>query len=1094
MTSVAMPETAATSRKEHVPAAASRKENALWLLEKMVPGTGVNNLAFAFTTQWRLKLDTLERTLALLLDRHEILRTVFREGTTGLTRITTPPGELRIRIEESHVDVPPAELAGALTEFIGRPFALDGGPLLRAVVYRAAGRDVCCFAVHHLIFDAMSTPVLMAEFSELSLALHRGEPVPAQLREPVPATRDIEPTEPSLAFWRRRLRNFEQTRFELDFGTESETDPLLTGGTVARPLSPEVQEVVAGLRKRLRAPEAVILLAAYYLLLGQHGAGPDLVVGTPVTSRPPAAPRAIGYHVNVVPLRLRLDPADTVATLVRKARDTFLDSLAHADVQVDDLLLEVPRTASWRNTLFQHVFNYARGADSSHLERAGLTGLAVQSGFAKFDLEFFILPTESGLTLRAVYHTRSFTRAEVELLLARYEALLLELAQDTDRPVAALRGWSHHDEDVVAAANSTASPAPAPDVLSAVRRWCAATPDAVAVQDGERAMSYHQLWQAAEQASADLVAAGVGPGDVVAVAAPRSAELAVTVLGTWLAGAAYLPVDPAHPADRTEFVLRDSGAVPAPVSGNGCPSTMCHSRPVHSHPEDVHSPGAGGGGAALDPGSCAYLIYTSGSTGRPKGTLLSHGNLANLVEHFRQELGLQPGAAVLWSTTFGFDISALELFLPLVSGGRVVVAPDEARTDGSVLAELVRRHDVRVVQATPTSWRLVLDAAAEALRGRVVLCGGEGLPAELAQRLAGTGARVYNVYGPTETCIWSTAGPVEAGTGAGPVTVGRPIRDTRVFVAGPAGRELPIGVRGELCIAGAGVALGYHRRPELDADRFGEHPVHGRYYRTGDLARWLPDGTLQVLGRADRQVKLRGNRIELGEVEAALASHPAVRAAAVVLAGDPTSDGVLVACIETGPAASGAGAAPAAGPGLVDELWRHARSQLPAASVPQEYLLLPALPTNASQKVDYPELARRAAARTSGGWDRNPPGSSTATDGSSRAGGTGVHGAGLDGAGLNGTGLDGAGLDGAGEAGLVGLLVGLWAEVLGRPEVTATTNFFANGGHSLLGVRLVQRIEQETGVELRLADLFGQQTPAGLAGLIEEATSGKREI
>jgi amino acid adenylation domain-containing protein len=1045
MTSVVLP----------VSTAASRKEHALWLLEKMVPGTGVNNLSLAFSTEWRIPPALLDRTLALLLDRHEILRTVFHEQPSGLTRSVAPAGALRVPIDEVNFDGEAADLRAALTEFIGRPFELDGEPLLRGRLFHTRDRDVFCLAVHHLIFDAMSTPVLAAEFSELSIVLHRGEPVPAHLLAPVPAAADIQPTPQSLAFWRRQLRDFENTRFDLCFGTESDDDPLLTGGTVVRQLAPEVQEVIRGLRKRLRAPEAVILLAVYYLLLAQHGAGPDLVVGTPVTSRPPTAPRAIGYHVNVVPLRLRLDAADSVAALVRKCRDVFLDSIAHADVPVDDLLLEVPRSESWRNTLFQHVFNYAKGADASHVERAGLKGLPTESGFAKFDLELFVLPTESGLTVRVVYHTRMFTRAEAELLLGRYEALFLEAAQDVDRAIGQLRGWSQTDHDVITAANRTTNGQHPADVPTAIGRRCRTAPEAVALQDGERAVTYRQLWRAAARVGAELTAAGVEPGDVVAVAAPRSAELAAAVLGVWQAGAAYLPIDPGHPAERIEYVLHDSGARAVLATPQvHLPAGHWTRLPMPPVPDE---PGAARAECDISLNllaechipleradrDCAYLIYTSGSTGRPKGTLLSHGNLANLVEHFRRELSIEAGDGVLWSTTFGFDISALELFLPLVSGGRVVVAPDEARTDGAVLAGLLRRHDVRVVQATPTSWRVVVDDAAAALHGRIVLCGGEGLPAELARRLVHTGARLHNVYGPTETCIWSTAGGV---SGAEPVTVGRPIRQTQVFVTAPDGRELPIGVCGELCIAGAGVAIGYHRRPELTADRFGMHATYGRYYRTGDLARWLPDGTVQVLGRSDRQVKLRGNRIELAEVEAALGSHPSVRAAAVVLVGDPTFDGVLVAWVETDAS------------DIVDELWQHARRQLPAASVPQEFLLLPALPTNASQKVDYPRLTRLAAERAR----ESTSGDSTAPD-RPRHGDE-----------------------------LVNLLIGLWSEVLDRPGVAAETNFFAHGGHSLLGVKLVQRVEQETGMALALADLFSQPTPAGLAVLVAESMSGRQ--
>ncbi|MEH1014245.1 amino acid adenylation domain-containing protein [Micromonospora sp. CPCC 206060] len=1022
--------------------AASRKEEALWLLEKMVPGTGVNNLSFAFSTEWRLDLPTLRRTLDFLLDRYEILRTVFEEHGAGLTKRIMPAGSLEIALDE--VEVARADVKPAVTRFVGAAFALTGRPLLRARVFRTEQGDVFCLAVHHLIFDALSSGVLLGDFSAVYIAFKRGNPLPPEVLGPVPITHDVEPTAASLEFWRKQLQNFDETEFGLWVGNEPDDDPTLIGETITRPLPPAAVEIVRRLQKELRAPEAVILLAAYYLLLAQHGAGPDMVVGSPVNSRPPTEMKAIGYHVSVVPLRLKLDVEESFAKLVRKARSTFLTSLSQADVPVDDLLLEVPRGAgsSWRNTLFQHVFNYAKGVDPSRFEQAGLKGLSVENGFSKFDLEFFILPSDTDITIRAAYHTGAFDRTEVDLLLRRYEALFLQVAEDVNRPVRELSGWSDTDRTVIGAANRTGGLPEPVNVLTAVADRCRTSPDAVAVEDGDRSVVYRDLWAAATATQQALVAAGTGTGDVVGVAAPRSPELAAAVLGVWLAGAAYLPIDPGHPEQRIAYTLANAGARAALVApgvtlpvGPDCtvlpmqPVTAGSDEPVREFSEP-------------DPAGCAYLIYTSGSTGKPKGTLLSHRNLANLIAHFVDELAVAPGDGVLWSTTFTFDISMLELFLPLVSGGRLVVAPDPARTDGRVLAELLRRHDVRIAQATPTSWRLVVDDAADALDGRIALCGGEALPAALARRLAHTGVDLRNVYGPTETCIWSTSGQVTT-DGLDRVTVGRPLRETQVFIASPAGRELPVGVRGELCIAGAGVAIGYHERPDLNAERFGEHPDYGRYYRTGDLARWLPDGTLEVLGRGDRQIKLRGNRIELGEVEVVLAAHPEVKAAAVVLVGDPSADGVLVAWIESGAAGTEAEKE------IVDSLWEHAREQLPQSSVPQEFFVIEALPTNVSQKVDYPTLTRLAAERRTESSVEVTP---TEYDDE-----------------------------------LVGRLVGIWRELLGRSDVLADTNFFAHGGHSLLGAKLIQRVEEETGVSLRLANLFANPTPTALAGLVRAA-------
>ncbi|ARZ67360.1 non-ribosomal peptide synthetase [Streptomyces albireticuli] len=1034
---------------------ASRKEEALWLLERFVPGTGVNNLSLAFRVAGRLRPELLQETLTFLIRRHEVLRTAFVAGDLTLARRVLDADEAKVVVTEAEL---PAEaladgaddvLDGILTRYVGAGFAMDGGPLLRARLFRGPQEDVFCVALHHLVFDTISATTLLGEFAVVYSTLAAGGRPEETLGGVVPAASDIEPTDRSRRFWRKQLRDFGSVRPRLWLGADAGDEPDLVGGTITRPLPDEAVAAVRRLQEELRAPEAVVLLAVYYLLLTQHGAGPDLVVGSPVNSRRPEDAAAIGYHVNVVPLRLRVDPEQGFAELVRKARSVFINSISHADVPVDSLLLEVDRadSAGWRNTLFQHVFNYVPGVGVEEFTLDGMPARfqPVENGFSKFDLEFFVLPSDDGIRLRTAYHKGAFAQDEIEALIRRYEALLIAVGADVERPVGELSAWSPADHEIIGAAHGAAPAGPVVSVPEAVAERVRSTPEAVAVVDGGRELTYGQLWAAAERNRERLVAAGLGRGDVVAVAASRGAELAAATLGVWLAGAAYLPVDPDHPEQRIAYQLSDSGAR-AVLLGPGVELAVeagVFVAPMAAVGEPGEAPAVPGPVTAAGSSDLAYLIYTSGSTGLPKGTLLTHGNLANLVEHFRAELGADAGESTLWLTTFTFDISALELFLPLVTGGRLVVAPDEARTDGAVLAGLLTSYGVGIVQATPTTWRLVVEAAGPVLSGRRVLCGGEPLPVALARELAATGCVLRNVYGPTETTIWSTSGLV--GPDVERVSAGRPVRDTRVFVADPAGRELPVLVPGELCVAGGGVAAGYHGRPGLTAERFGEHASYGRFYRTGDRARWLADGTVEVLGRVDRQIKLRGVRIELGELEAVLAGHPAVRACAVVVAGDAGGDGVLVAFAES-----------AAGEELVEELWQRACARLPRASVPQEFVVVESLPTNASQKVDYPALVRAASERLA----------RAAAD------------AGADAAATDG------GAPAAHEDELVATLMGLWGEVLGRDAITPDTNFFTHGGHSLLGVKLVQRLEETVHVTLKLAQIFSYPTPATLADFV----------
>ncbi|ATE54490.1 non-ribosomal peptide synthetase [Actinosynnema pretiosum] len=1013
---------------------ATRKEQALWLLERLVPDSGANNLHLAFRVRGELDAALLDRVLSALVRRHPALRTAFLADETGLRKRTRP--ELPVAFE--HRVCPPERVGAELRAFVAEPFQLDGGPLLRALRLRCGEQEVCCVVVHHLNFDTVSATVLHEEFVALYNAFSAGEPVPDGLAGVAEPFTEPEPGAESVAYWRERLRDANPGELGLACGHPDAHEPDLVGSQVTWAFARESAGAVRGLARALRVPEAVVLLAAYFLLLRAHGAGPDLVVGSPINGRDRASARSVGYHVTVAPLRLRVDREESFRDLVRRARDVFFGAIAHRDVPMDDLLSKAPRTgSSWRHTVYRHAFNYVPDGGAPEFELGGLPAepVAVDATTSKFDLEFFLLPTAEGLGVRAAYHAGSLDRADAQALVRRYEALLLSLARDPDRPVGQARAWSAEDVAVIGKANRTGEPVPWRSALAAVAASALAAPEAVAVLDGERAVTYRLLWDAAASTGERLRAAGVRRGDVVALVAPRGAELASAALGVWLAGATYLPLDPDHPEQRLAYQLADAGARVALTSVPLPEGADCAALPLSPIGAEPRRPV----GPVEEPAAPAYVIYTSGSTGRPKGTVVGHAALANLIGHFAGELGVGPGAGTLWSTTFSFDISALELFLPLATGGRLVVAPDEARFDGGALRRVLERHDVAVLQATPTTWRLVVDDVADLLAGRAVLCGGEPMPPVLARRLLDTGCELWNPYGPTETTIWSTAGRVHEVGGRG-ITVGGPIANTTVFLLDGEGRELPVGVTGELCVAGAGVAVGYLGRPELTAERFVEHPEHGRSYRTGDLARWTQDGALRLLGRADRQVKLRGNRIELAEVESVLLAHPDVAGASVVLSGEPDGDAVLVAFVE----------APD-GPGLVDRLWEHARALLPPAAVPHEFVPVDSIPQTGNAKVDYPALARLAATRAA----------ERAADG-----------------------------DDAPPDPLTSEVVDLFRELLDRPDVRSGTNFFAHGGHSLLAAKLAQRIKGSTGVRIRLADVFERPSPAALADLVRAAGNG----
>ncbi|MGK5639572.1 non-ribosomal peptide synthetase [Streptomyces sp. URMC 126] len=1006
--------------------------------EPPAPGTPLHaqhNPSLAFAVDGRLDEARLAEALAVVVRRHEALRAVRRaDGARPAGHVVDPDA---FRIDVVRIDVPGEPGADDLAAVTDAPFGPDGGPPLRAALFRAPGMDVCCVTARPPAFDEVPASVFL---EELVAAYEDGAESPREPLPPVPGPAPAPPSEESLAFWREQLAGTDPDALELSCVAPERDRPAPSAvAHVDRVLPPPTVAALRGLAGELATTETAVLLAAYYALLEAHGAGPDLVVGTPLDVRPEHAARTIGHRTAHVPLRLRVDRRESVGDLVRRSGERLLTAAAHADAAVDAYadLVPVPRSGP-RPLPFRHVFAHQTGEEEREFTVDGLTArpYPVTGGDpGRFDLHLRATSADDGIRLRAAFRTELFDRSGAELLLARYEAVLSSFTDDPGRAVGDVPWWSTRDHEIIAAANDTARPVPFASVLDAVHAHALRSPDAVAVVDGDRSVGYGRLWSAAHAMSALIRDAGIGAGDVVATALPRGPELVAAVLGTWLAGAAYLPVDAAHPEERIRYQLSDSGAkllvadedsARFAADGLAVLTAPAVDTAPDPEPEPVRTPPA-----PVDPASRAYLIYTSGSTGRPKGTQIHHGALANVAAHFTEQLGASPGDTMLWTTTFAFDMSGIELHVPLVSGGRLVAAPDAARSDGRVLRELLERYEVRFVEATPTTWRLVIDRVADRLRGRGVIVGGEPVPVPLARRLVAAGCVLHHAYGPTETTIWSTSRVVTEEP-AGRLDVGRPIRNTRVHVVDPYDRELPVGVRGELCISGTGVAIGYHGRPELDALRFGEHAEYGRFYRTGDLACWRADGTLALFGRGDRQVKLRGNRIELGEIESVLLAHPGVGAAAVVMVGDPTSDAVLVGCLE-----------PAAGPLDTADVWTYARSRLTRTMLPADLITVAPLPVNASGKVDYPALERMVADR------RAEPAPALPSRPEPEE--------------------------------LTARLTRLWRDLLRREDVDADTDFFAYGGNSMLAAVAMQELQNMSGVSLGLTEVFERRTPRALA-------------
>ena len=621
---------------------------------------------------------------------------------------------------------------------------------------------------------------------------------------------------------------------------------------------------------------------AWGLLVGGLTGRDDVTFGEIVSGRPAdlaGAESMIGMFANALPVRMGVAPGETLSAALHRLQDQHGELIAHQHLGLSTIQsLVEPAELFDTMVIFE---NYPLDPDTLQIAAGGIRLTEVSEHAAThYPLCLMVLPG-ARLQLRLSYRTDLYERDEIASLSERLTGLLELLAHDLDRKAATVDMLPAAERyELLVARNDTERPVPGTCLPQLFAEQAAKTPEAVAVRAGDQELTYSELDRRSTALASRLAALGAGPERHVALLAERTGDLPVALLAVLKAGACYVPLDPRHPAERIAQVLDDvrpvcvlsDGAQEAPLPA-GLPMVRL------GEPDGAEEAAAAAEFTPVvpDPAQTAYVIHTSGSTGRPKGVVVPHEALSNFLADMRERISLAPGDRLLAVTTVSFDIAALELFLPLITGATVVLADQDTVLDPEALAETVTSSGATVMQATPTLWRTLVAGHADALRGLRVLTGGEPLPDDLAAALTGAAAEVLNLYGPTETTIWSTAAPVLPGR---PVTIGSPLANTRVYVLDGGLRPVPVGVRGDLYVAGAGVARGYAGRAGLTAERFVADPFGGpgeRMYRTGDVAAWRGDGVLEFAGRTDGQVKVRGFRVETAEIEAALAQPPAGR-------------------------------------------------------------------------------------------------------------------------------------------------------------------------------------------------------------------------
>ncbi|GIH21788.1 hypothetical protein Aph01nite_00980 [Acrocarpospora phusangensis] len=995
----------------------SADQERLWFLHQVDPADPTFHLSHTARLAGPLDRSALARALTEIVARHESLRARFPAVDGSPAQVIDPPGGFAPAVLSHRGPVEPL-----VAELAARPFDLAADRLLRVTLIETGPEEhVLSVVVHHIVADGRSIGILLGELSTLYAAFSKGEPAPLP---PLPGrwsdfVRAESDDAESLAYWKGQLADAPPLRLPTDHPRPSvaSSDSALFPYKLRGPLVARFSVMAAA----ARCTPFMALMAAYQTLLAARSGQHDFCVGFPTAGRDGAEDdELIGYFATNVALRADLSGDPTFRELMHRTRSRLLAARRHRTLPLDRLLtaLDIERDLS-RAPLFQTTFGMTYEAGDQAIRLAGLETQWLESGFSHspYELKLDIFENGGEWLMMLVYNRDLFDASTAERYARDFEALLSRVADDPLVRLSRLTAPAGEERDLlIHERNRVAPPATAlfPDLFQAQVEL---RPSAPAVSCGPVRLTYAELDRRADELAARL---RVRPGDHVAVCLPRSVEAVVALLAVQRTGAAYVPLDPGFPAARLEFVLADCGASLVLASAETAAVLPAHS--VRTLMVDEPAEPEPFQRVAVRGVDTAYVLYTSGSTGRPKGVAVPHGALGNLLAGMDDMVGATPQDVWLSLTSLSFDISALELYLPLATGGRVEIADAETAADGFRQIRQIQQAGVTHVQATPSGWRMLLDCGI-AEPALTALVGGEALGGELASRLRAAVGRLFNVYGPTETTIWSTAWPVPAPPG-NPL-VGVPIRGTQVYVVGEHLELVRQGVPGELLIGGAGVAHGYLGRPALTAERFVPDPYGlpgGRLYRTGDVVRWRDEHGLEFLGRADNQVKLRGHRIELGEVEAACEAVPGVATAVAAvheenlvayLVGDADPEAVRAALAE----------------------------RLPAFLVPAWFIPLAALPLTPNGKLDRRALPTPQAPETI----------FVAPSGDAEE-----------------------------------LVADVWCELLSLDRVSATDDFFRLGGHSLLAVRVSARLRATVGVELPILTMFTHRTVRELAAALEE--------
>ncbi|WP_160715183.1 non-ribosomal peptide synthetase [Chitinophaga solisilvae] len=1017
----------------------SSAQRRLWILHQLEEGTTAYNLPDVFFFEGALNMAALEHSFHELVTRHEILRTVFREEEDGnVVQVIRPADASGFQLQQQDLreaDNQDEILQALIKENAVQQFDLSAGPLLRASLYQVKDQQwVFAYTMHHIISDGWSMEVLVRELMTLYNAFVAGVPSPLQpLRIQYRDYAVWQQQELSGASYEQH-RQYWNTQFAGELPVlempAARTRPAIKtfrGNTASCRLTPALSKQLKAACQAEGATLFMGLLTVVDILLYRYTGQSDIIVGSPAAGRDHTDLEGqIGFYINTLALRSRFSGTDSFREILRQVRNVTLGAFEHQVYPFDELVnqLNLERDLS-RNALFDVmvVLQNAKMMTTAGRSQLGELKISVypsaKEQISQFDMKFDFVEIGDDIQLTLEYNTDIYAAPAMEQLIRHVAQLSAQLLQQQDMPVDKADYLSGEERKILLTDfNNTAAPFPDDQTLITLfEEQVRLTPDKTALEYQDRKYTYEALNKAANQLGNYLRQQyHVQPDDLIAVQLERTERMIIAILGVLKAGAAYVPVDPEYPAERTQYILQDSRSKVL-VDEQFMTAFAAGQHPCHT--DNLPH--------ITKPDNLAYVIYTSGSTGVPKGCMLEHRGVVNRIAWMWEHYGFRQEEVILQKTTFTFDVSVWEIFLPLCMGAGMVLCEREAAGSPEMILSLTAQHQITCMHFVPGVLNGLLAYVAEqpeAAAGmdslqRLIVSGEALLPETAAKWYRWFKAPLHNLYGPTEASVDVTCYPVAPGDLL--IPIGKPVRNTAIRILDAAGNLQPAGVPGEICISGIQVARGYLNQPELSQAKFMTDPFQpgARLYKTGDLGRWLPDGNIEYMGRIDQQVKIRGFRIETGEIETAMEAHPAVQAAVVIARADHQGEKQLTAYVISGEE-------------ITPEAWRTFLSaKLPYYMLPVFYIRMDAFPLTASGKTDRKKLPAPAAARQHTAAAFVAPSGETALQ-----------------------------------------LAAIWQNILGVDAVSTKDNFFLLGGHSLTANRLISRIYKTFGIKIPLKELF----------------------